>query len=166
MRSASRTARYARLAFSPWNLPRRGRCASSVSPSERRRCISVPFSESLMSRDTIDSSRKKSGTLSSSLRSRKIRLASGRCTAEKAGMCGFMMPAFSRAIASIVWPRISVCSSSMGVRTQTSGCTRFVASSLPPMPVSITAHWHPALANMRKPRRVRSSKVVGPLPPG
>ena len=50
---------------------------------------------------------------------------------------------FSVAILDIVFPRISVCSSSTGVRNTASGSIVFVASSLPPIPVSITASVHP-----------------------
>ena len=55
------------------------------------------------------------------------------------GIPGFIIPAFSVAIFSIVSPNIAVCSSDIVDITDISGCfTALVASSLPPSPVSIT----------------------------
>ncbi len=51
----------------------------------------------------------------------------------------FIMPAFSQATCLRVSPRYSVWSRPMDVITETSGLKTFVASSLPPMPVSIIA---------------------------
>ena len=50
-----------------------------------------------------------------------------------------MMPAFSRAISSIVEPSHFVWSRAIGVMTETPASMTFVASHRPPMPTSTTA---------------------------
>ena len=52
----------------------------------------------------------------------------------------------------------------MLVITDTSGTTMFVASPVPPMPVSITAYSTPHLANHRNAVTVSISKYVHPMP--
>ena len=52
---------------------------------------------------------------------------------------GLMMPAFSRAISSIVEPSHFVWSRAIGVMTATLASMTFVASQRPPMPTSTTA---------------------------
>ena len=55
------------------------------------------------------------------------------------GTPSFIMPAFSKAIFSMVSPRYSVCSRLMLLMTETKGVTTLVASNLPPIPTSNTA---------------------------
>jgi hypothetical protein len=57
----------------------------------------------------------------------------------KTGTPGFNIPAFSAAIFSIESPRMCVCSRLIEVIITATGVKTFVASSLPPNPVSITA---------------------------
>ena len=63
--------------------------------------------------------------------------ASGNCGANIIGTFGFMIPAFSFAIALIVFPNVSVWSRLILVITDTMGLRTLVASSLPPIPTSI-----------------------------
>ena len=55
------------------------------------------------------------------------------------GMPCLMIPAFSKAIFSMVSPRKAVCSMLMLLMTATSGTMTLVASKRPPMPTSTTA---------------------------
>ena len=66
------------------------------------------------------------------------------------GVFGFMIPAFSEAIFSIVSPKNSVCSFSICIKTEAQGFTTFVESSLPPRPVSKTAKSTSAFLKHRK----------------
>ena len=56
------------------------------------------------------------------------------------GIAGFMIPAFSVAICLMEEPRYSLCSRDTLVIIDNFGRMILVASSLPPIPVSIIAH--------------------------
>ena len=85
------------------------------------------------------SSARVTGTCSSAARAKSTANASGRCRAKTAGIPGFRIPAFSLAMASMVWPRYASWSKSMGVITVRTGSTTLVESRRPPRPTSITA---------------------------
>ena len=67
------------------------------------------------------------------------RRAPGSVTPVMQGIPFFTMPAFSAAIFSRVFPRISVCSRPTFVMTEIKGRRTFVASSRPPRPASMIA---------------------------
>ena len=78
------------------------------------------------------------------------------------GTCGFKIPAFSAAISSSVFPRISVWSSPIDVRIQVSGpLIEFVASSRPPSPVSSITYSTPASSKPAIAIPNRNSKKLG-----
>ena len=93
--------------------------------------------------------------------------ASGyRCLPTTTGTDGFIMPAFSPAIFSIVSPRNSVCSRSIVIITLARGRTTFVESSRPPSPVSYTAKSTSAVLKHKNEYTVTSSNHVNCLAPG
>ena len=79
---------------------------------------------------------------------------------QTSGTPGLATPAFSRAIAAGVSPRIAVWSSEMFVTAQATGRQTFVASSRPPRPTSSTAIPQPVRAKCRNPQAVTHSKNV------
>ena len=79
---------------------------------------------------------------------------------------GLIIPAFSPAISLIVSPRNAMWSLEIGVITSTRVVpTTFVASSLPPRPVSSTTKSHPLLLKYSIARAVSASNSVGELSP-
>ena len=86
--------------------------------------------------------------------------ASGDRTPVIQGTPGLMIPPFSCAIFRIVVPRICVCSNPIVVITETSGVMMFVASNLPPSPVSMTAISTCSSAKYLKAIAVTASKNV------
>src|SRR5579859_1723911 len=82
-----------------------------------------------------------------------------------AGRPGRKMPAFSRAIASIVLPRYSWWSSPMLVTTATVGSTTLTASSRPPMPISSTQASRFAASKINRAASALNSKKVSATEP-
>mmetsp|Transcript_12051 Transcript_12051/g.24467 ORF Transcript_12051/g.24467 Transcript_12051/m.24467 type:complete len:261 (-) Transcript_12051:510-1292(-) len=78
----------------------------------------------------------------------------------RAGLEGLNIPAFSLPISSTVSPNILVCSNPMLVTTLKLGSTTFVASSLPPNPVSSTMQSTSCLWKCWRARAVVISKNV------
>ena len=76
-----------------------------------------------------------------------------------------MMPDFSPAISTSVVPRKWVWSRAMGVMTDTTASTTFVASHEPPMPTSTTATSTGASANAAYATATSTSKNVIRGPP-
>ena len=114
----------------------------------------------------MTSSIKKTGLDIRSAFFEKTSFSPASCLDTNTGTPCFMIPAFSPAISSFVFPRYFVCSSSIGVIIQHSGVRTFVASSLPPIPVSKTAHGNPAVLNVSMANAVTSSNHDGAFPPG
>jgi len=75
-----------------------------------------------------------------------------------------MMPHFSYAISSRVFPRNSIWSYEILVMIERIGVRIFVASSLPPIPTSITAYSQFCSLKYIKARSVLLSKYDNPLP--
>ena len=75
-----------------------------------------------------------------------------------------MMPAFSVAMASRVWPRNSVWSSAMLVISAQSASTALTASSRPPMPTSRITRSSGAAASSRMMTSVVNSNQVRVMP--
>lgn len=80
------------------------------------------------------------------------------------GTPGFMMPAFSDAIFSIVSPRNAVCSRPMLLMTVTSGMMTLVESRRPPIPTSMTTISAETSLKNRIAVAVRTSKLVHCIP--
>lgn len=80
------------------------------------------------------------------------------------GTPGFMMPAFSDAISSIVLPRNLVCSIPMLLITATSGLITLVESRRPPIPTSMIAISAETMLKNSRAAAVSTSKEVQGLP--
>jgi hypothetical protein len=86
------------------------------------------------------------------------------CPRRSKRSAGFKMATFSRAIASLLAPEMSTCSSSTLVMMVTLPSMTLVESNRPPMPTSTTTHSNPAPLNKTKAAAVNTSNQVATAP--